>query len=442
MVHSTQSSPTARGVVVDALAEAASRFPDLWPGGVHTAGLSAADGRLALAIHRAVLQRWLTLEYLLNRHLHQKLRKVEPELAAILLSGAAQLLLMQRMPVYAVIDEAVGLAKQRLRKRAGGLVNAVLRKLAADVAAVEPDQPWEVAWDQLPLGSGRVRLSGGVLPDSDDWQRFWSVVTSHGPALIERWHQALGPERTEALALQGLAQPPTIVAVEPGFEKPADDTAWQAHQQPGFLLWQGGPGALSDFLSAHPARRVQDPAAAQAVQATAELAPKTILDLCAGRGTKTRQLATLHPEARVVATDINVQRQAELRELARELSNVELADYDNLPGERFDLVLLDVPCSNTGVLARRPEARYRFSDKHLRELTRTQQSIIDRARPYVRSGGHLLYTTCSIDPAENEQQTDYLEKQTGGEVIHEDRWLPGGAGQSYHDGSYHALLAV
>jgi len=435
-------APSARGAVVEPLADAAAHFPDMRPAPVPIAGLTPQDARLAHAIHRTVLQRWLTLEYLLDRHLTQPLRKLEPTLAAILLSGAAQIALMQRVPTFAAVDEAVSLAKARVRKKAGGLVNAVLRRLAGQIAAIEPDAEWTPAADQLPLEAGRVRLTDPALPDPADHARYLAVATSHGPALLQHWLEHLGQPPTESLCIAGLRHPPTIVAVEPAFDPRDAAEHWQWHDRPGFIVWRTGHNALVNFLARHPARRVQDPAAALAAQATANRPVRSALDLCAGRGTKTRQLAALHPDARITATDASADRRAELDEWARSLDRVAVADYEAVPTGPYDLVLLDVPCSNTGVLARRHEARYRFTRRNLRELIDRQRQIIDTAIPKVAPGGYLLYTTCSIDPAENNEQTDYIERQTGGEVVAEDRWLPAGHDTDYHDGSYHALVQL
>jgi 16S rRNA (cytosine967-C5)-methyltransferase len=450
-VSDAVSSP--RAAAVEALIEPARRFPDLWPGGIKSPGpgpgVSPNDAQLATAIHRGALQRWLTLEFLLDRHLNQPLRQIEPTLAAILLSGSVQLVLMQRVPAYAVVNEAVSLARSRVRQKAGGLVNAVLRKVAGDIAAVEPEARWTMGRDELPLARGRMRLSGPILPDPAAWRRYLAITTSHSPALIKRWDETFGRAQTEALCRHGLTYPTTIVAAEPGFDAGQEDERWLGHEQPGFLLWRGSHDELMEFLAGHPARRVQDPAAAQAGQATAELAlaqhegsgsaPGRILDLCAGRGTKTRQLATLHPHTRVLATDINAQRRDELTQLARALDNVEVTPFDPLPESPFNLIVLDAPCSNTGVLARRPEARYRYSQAHLDELTRTQQQLIEQAIQHLSRGGCLLYTTCSLDPAENEDQARFISGRLGVEPVAEQRWLPDGHGTSYHDGSYHAL---
>jgi len=436
------ATTTARAVTADALAQAAAQFPDLWPSPLSVEGLLPAEARLAQAIHRTVLQRWLTLEYLLNQVLSRRLRELEPALAGILLSGAAQLVFMERVPVYAVVDEAVSLAKARVRKKAGGLVNAVLRKIAAGVEAVEPGEPWEPATGAVPLETGRVRLNGGWLPDPADRLQHLAVATSHSHALVQRWFDQFGSEQTTELCLHDLAHPPMIVAVEPGFDSQQETSLWERHGEPGFLVWRGGYTELVRFLKEHPARRVQDPTASRAVASAKDLTPRSILDLCAGRGTKTRQLAVQHPEARVLATDIDPDRQRELQTLGAEMDNVEAVAFDAVPTGPYDLVLLDVPCSNTGVLARRPEARYRFHRKHLRQLQAIQRGLIDTGLGHLAQGGYLLYTSCSIDPAENEQQRDYLAGQSLGQVVREAHTFPAGRDNHYHDGAYHVLWQV
>ena len=140
----------ARGAVVLSLADAVRRFPDLPAITLDTTGLSPLDAGLATAIHRTTLQRWITLEYLLNRVLSKRLESLEPVVQGVLLSGAAQLVFMDRLPAHAVVDEQVKLARGLVRPGAAGLVNAVLRKVADSVQAVEPDRAWEPACDLLP----------------------------------------------------------------------------------------------------------------------------------------------------------------------------------------------------------------------------------------------------------------------------------------------------
>ena len=105
-----------------------------------------------------------------------------------------------------------------------------------------------------------------------------------------------------------------------------------------------------------------------------------------------------------------------------------------------DLLVLDVPCSNTGVLARRPEARYRYSRKTLGQLADLQRSIINRALPLVSRSGSVLYATCSIEEVENQPQAERIADKLGGSVVRAERTLPGGEGETYHDGGYWALI--
>ena len=446
--------PTARSVAVHALIPAAERFPDLPLSEPDLSGLSGADAALATAIHRTVLQRWLTLDHLLARQLKSPLRKLDATTYAVLLTAAAQLVFLDRLPAYAVIDESVKLAKRLSNPRSAGLVNAVLRKLAETVEG-RGQGPWVPGVDRLPIagdGGGRgaeaiagvVRLRGGVrgggLPRPDNLLAHLVVATSHPLPLLQRWFKLFGRERATALALHSLVNPPTFVVED---ESPR--------------VWDGSREELSDWLAADPARRVQDPASLASVAAAADLdpVPRTILDLCAGRGTKTRQLRALFPDAKVTAWDPDDDRRADLHRL--QAANLTVAEP--APGQAFDLILLDVPCSNTGVLARRPGARYRATDANLRSLLQLQRRIIDRALDHLAPGGRILYCTCSIEPQENQQQAKYLlEQRPGSVVLKEAAILPRSAaedapvadtasalppvsiGGDYHDGSYHALI--
>src|SRR5690606_20425291 len=136
----------------------------LKPAAPDPAKLDVRDHRLALAIHRTVLHRWMSLEYLLDAVSGRPLHRMEPTMRAVLLAGAAQLLFMERLPTHAVVDESVELAKKLVRPGAGGLTNAVLRKIAALVGARDDATPWTPARDRLPLGDGTLTLTDDLLP--------------------------------------------------------------------------------------------------------------------------------------------------------------------------------------------------------------------------------------------------------------------------------------
>ncbi len=144
-----------------------------------------------------------------------------------------------------------------------------------------------------------------------------------------------------------------------------------------------------------------------------DLRPSRVLDLCAGRGTKSRQLALTWPDAQIVATDKDAVRFEELGRVASGFTNLTAVPFDRVAGP-FDLVLLDVPCTNTGVLARRREARYRFSDEGLGELVALQREILRRGWTLTDTGGRLLYATCSNEPQEGEEQAKWAVSALGG----------------------------
>lgn len=450
--ESSDTPSNARALVARALAGAAAQFPELAPIPLQTAGLDERDARLALAIHRNVMQRWMTLEFLLNLHLTQPAAKLEPKLRAILLSAAAQLLGMDRLPRHAIVDESVTLAKRTVRPGAGAMVNAVLRRMSDLIGKPVTDRPWEPAADRLPLEQGYIPLSRPCLPAMSSLDFHLAVATSHPRKLIERWLASFGPERTIALCQHDLVTPPVIVAVEKDFSlasQPTDpNTAppLRPHEIPGFFVWDGSHTHLMQFLAAHPHRRVQDPTSSQAVQLTRSLDPKTILDFCAGRGTKTRQLATMFPEARIVANEPDESRHASLTESFTGNPRVTIAPRDNPASawryRKFDLLVLDLPCSNTGVLARRPEARYRFAPASLNSVATLQRQIVEQSLPLISPSGFVLYSTCSIDDQENRAQVKWLTHQFDAKLIEQESTFPEGKDTSYRDGGYRALLQL
>ncbi len=411
-----------------------------------TPDLEALDERgraLALAIHRTVLQRWLTLEYLLDLHLRQPLHNMEPAMQGVLLTGAAQLIFMDRLPRHAVVDEAVSSVRRLVRPGATGLVNAVLRKIAELPEATVHGQMWTPAADRVPLESGWIPLKQASLPDPvTKLDLHLTVATSHPRRLVRRWLAHFGPQETTRLCWHGTFNPPVVLAL--GVDAGAMPAGLTPHEQPGFASFEGSHEQLTALLRDDPSRRVQDVAAARPVTATAALKPALILDYCAGRGTKTRQLAALHPQADIIATDSDPARLLALRESVRDCPRVTVMPLDalaaGLGGRLVDLLVLDVPCSNSAVIARRPEARYRFGPSALHKLTVLQQQIIDATWPMLVPGGHLLYATCSLELEENTHQVRRIVANHGARLLHEQLLMPSGGGAAYQDGSFHALL--
>ncbi|MHB1156201.1 MAG: transcription antitermination factor NusB [Phycisphaerales bacterium] len=407
-------SGTARGAATAALIEAAASWPEMPLPPEVGAGLDERDGALATAIYRTAVQRWMTLEYLLNQQLTQTMGRMEPAMRGVLLGGAAQLLFMDRLPADAVVDESVELAKRLLRPGAGGMVNAVLRKLVG------------LDW--------RSRL-----PAKEMTEKYLMTATSHPAVLVSEWVGRYGESDAERLLEHSNVHPPVIVRCG-GETHPREGVGFEAHEEGGFVVWTGDHAGLTAFLREGEDRWVQDPTAAAAVEATGECDVKLIVDYCAGRGTKTRQLAALHRNATIVASDVDANRYAELErtfaghERVRVMPMREMEEFEG----RADCVVLDVPCSNTGVLARRPEARYRYSQKSIDGLLHVQRTIIERGVKLLAGGGTLLYSTCSVEPRENQTQAKWIEKHIGLKRAGEGERLPGGEGAGYHDGGYWA----
>lgn len=427
-----------------AAVQLAARFPDLPLIEPETARLSDADARLCTAIHRHSLQRWLTIEAVLQGALRQPVAKLDPVVRGVMVNAGAQLLFMDRLPAYAVIDGAVSLTRKLDRRHATGLVNAALRKIAGFVAGHD-DGPWAPAADALPWPGGAgdsmrvVRLARPLLPKPDNLLAHLSVAASLPLPLLQRWFALFGRERATELALQSLASPPTYVVEN---ETPR--------------RWEGTHAELVAFLAEAPGRRVQDPAslasvaAAGSVLSEAGLAPARVLDLCAGRGTKSRQLAAVFPDAEIHAWDPDPDRSVDLRAAAETIGNLHVLDAAPQSPGGYELVVLDVPCSNTGVLARRPGARYRATARSRASLVALQREIITAGLAQAAPGGRVLYCTCSIDPEENQEQAQWAGAQVVppgsgavlvADLVTENTLLPV-SGPTAHDGSYHALLKV
>ncbi|MFO0873029.1 MAG: transcription antitermination factor NusB [Phycisphaerales bacterium] len=445
---------TARGLVCEQLVEILPSFPDLPSSGPDLTRLAPRDAALARAIDGAVRRRWLSLEAVLRARVSRDLHTLEPGVRAALLAGAAQLLLLRRLPDHAVLHEAVEWTKRHVRVGAGNLVNAVLRAVirmrdeasrgrldapATDTRrgeSIDDEASARLGRNELPLDDGEVlRFREEIFP-VDPASRL-AAQTSHGPAMVHRWMATHGATRAAALCLHGVALPPTILRLMPGDSADAGegDALLLPHERRGFAVLAGEPGSLAKCLARSPATWVQDPTSAAAVDACAALGPfdpGLIVDPCAGNGTKMRQLAHAFPRARLIASDPDSARLAMIRGAAAATasSGVAAASIEVVPAHelarraaalgRDDLVLLDVPCSATGVLARRLEARYRLSPARLRRLVELQQRMIRDGAALLRPGGRILHSTCSVEPEENERSGRGSRR----------RWRSGGSAES------------
>lgn len=397
--------------------------------------------------------RWNTLQAVVASQLDRDWRRLQGSVRAALLTGSAEIFLLDGVPDHAAINESVTRVREHVHQGAAGLVNAVLRRVLELRQEVLPaNAPEAVQFhehrDILPLSDGRAwRLAKPVF-DQDEVVRL-SQQTSHGMPLVVHWVSAHGLEKTRFLCQHDLVRAPICVtATDPSSLTRfcADDGPLRPHERAGFFVLDPERMPIDAFLSEDRSRRIQDPASAEPAAATSGLRPRLIVDFCAGRGTKTRQLAEIHPDAEILATDVDARRFADLKKVFEghpRVKAVEAAALRDAMG-RTDLLVLDVPCSNTGVLARRPEARYRFDVEMLEDIATLQRRIIRDAEPLLSPDGTVLFSTCSLEPAENRRMTDWMTRRFGLEIRSQGQRFPEGVPSDpptrIADGSYHAIL--
>jgi 16S rRNA (cytosine967-C5)-methyltransferase len=332
--------------------------------------------------------RWqIRLDSLVRPLLTKPNARLDPEIRIALRLGALQLLFLDRIPAHAAIGESVALAKAAGHKFASGMVNAVLRKLAAS-ARPEP----------IPPG-----LSPKELAD----------VTAHPAWLVERWTANYGPEAARAICLHGQRQPELTIRLNPaGMPALEAELAEQGIVlAPGALLTSARRILSGDITSTAAFQsgriRIQD----EGSQLIAELAgdatrlSRKILDCCAAPGGKTLILAERNPQAQITALEISPERCDALQ--ARVAASpyaaqieVRLGDATQNPAApAYELVLADVPCSGTGTMGRNPEIRHRLQLADLARHHQRQCAILQSALNVAT--GRVIYSTCSLEPEEN-----------------------------------------
>jgi 16S rRNA (cytosine967-C5)-methyltransferase len=352
-------------------------------------------------------RRWL--DFLLASSYDDDYEKMEAPLRQILRVGAYDLLFLSTPP-HAAVHEAVEAAKRRVRPGAGGLANALLRGLQRQHKEGALPQP----------------ATGNVAEDL-------AIRRSHPSWMVRRWVERFGWDEAEALLKAHNRRPayglrPNGLRVTPeAFRGELDELG---------VDWRPSPW-LADFVRVRrlqPVLRagevkkgryaVQDESAGLAVRLLAPRPGETILDGCAAPGGKTAYAATLmRSEGRLLAYDRDEGRLERVREAARaqgfsDMLDAEAADLRAVAAREnppcADAVLLDVPCSGLGVLARRADLRWRRRPEDLDERAALQDELLDAAARLVRPGGRLIYSTCTTEPEENEKRVNaFLERHSG-----------------------------
>ncbi len=392
----------ARSLVVQALADLHRRqgySNILLDTMLQTAQLSPADSALASRLFYGVIERQLTLDYLLSQASSMPLRRMHPVVLETLRVALYQMVYMDKVPVSAAVNEAVNGVRRLKQGQAAGFVNGVLRGIARN------------------NGSWFARLPAG--------DEGLSVCYSCPVALIAFWRQAYGEQRMLSL-LESLNDTPTVSlrvntlrTDDAEFAKQldavgadyriSDDLPHCFELHAGYLLNKLATADKKCYYN-------QDKASQWACFALEAQPGETIVDVCAAPGGKSFTVAQMmNNRGRLLACDVYPAKCETVERRAAELGITILqtavrdaaAPCPEPLRARFDRVMCDVPCSGLGVIRRKPEIRYKDLAV-CKQLPELQYRILDSSAAMVKPGGVLQYSTCTLNPAENEQVVQHF----------------------------------
>jgi 16S rRNA (cytosine967-C5)-methyltransferase len=362
------------------------------------AGVEQREKAFCTELVYGTLRHLYKIDYLLGRLLSRPLNSLKPPVKNILRLALYQLIFLPEIPARAVCHSAVALIKASRYTGLAALVNGVLRnylRTGQDLALPDP---------------GRDLLG------------YLVVEYSHPRWLVERWLARFGPERTAAILKTANGRPPLTVRVN---RIAADITQLSRQLQlngvestaglflPEALHLQNLPVALEDLPAFQTGQITPQDESAMLVAHLVNPQPgETIVDLCAAPGGKSTHLAEMmrdqghifslddHPhKIKLIAANARRLKLTAIQPVCGDARNFVLPD-----GEGADAILVDAPCSGTGVFRRRVDARYRREPAEIGRLATLQREILNQAATQVKPGGRLVYSTCTLEPEENERQ--------------------------------------
>jgi len=425
--------------------------------------IAPVDAGLAAELVWGVMRHRLTLECVLKSVIEDRWKRTSATLQNILLVAAYQMLWLDGVPEFAIINEAVEQAKREGGRPAGGFVNAVLRNVQRKIRnRFETGEP---ADPQLCIVTGtdrHCRFDGPILPNPQtEYAYYLSAATSHPEPLIHRWLKAYGEEATASICRANTTHPPAVLrpnALRTDATRLAERLRTDGcdvqiiEDQAVAVLQPAGIGTVLKLPAfAEGLFQPQDVTAMQPVRALDLKPGGTLIDLCAGLGTKATQAAErMNDRGIVLAGDTDAAKLYRLQDNCNRLGiqSVRTVTADEIHTaaseiERIDAILVDAPCSNSGVYARRPEARYRFHERSLQGLVGIQTELLEQAAGLARTETRICYSTCSIEPEENVRVVEaFCRRNPKWRVLTEHQALPRYSSMpaDWRDGGYYAVL--
>lgn len=386
--------------------------------------LSHSDKALATAIFYGVLDRTITLDFIISSHIKTPLKKVSPLALECLRIALYQIMYMNKIPESAAVNESVKIIKNSKEKHLSGFVNGVLRNILRD---------------------------GFNLPNTEDINSL-SVKYSCPEWIVKSFITDYGIDTAIQLLNHSLSTPPVTIRVNT--LKTDTDTLAKILEQEGINTQKSQldnslqiVGGIDVSLSESYKKglfHIQDISSQTAVKTLLPKPYETVFDLCAAPGGKTFTMAQYMQNCgRIIACDIYMPRVNLIKKGAARLGidiiNAKLNDatvFDKDFGS-FDVVLCDVPCSGLGVIRRKPEIKYKNLQEYS-DITLIQSKILENASLYLKPNGRILYSTCTLRKCENEGVTQcFLDKHPEYELKYQHTFMPHTDGT---DGFYCALL--
>lgn len=411
------------------------------------AALSKSDAGLATELIYGTISRLNTLDYFLDKYVNKGTRKLQPWVRALLRLSLYQIIYLDRIPDHAVVSEAVNLAKRRGHQGISGMVNGVLRNIL------------------------RQKESLAIPADLPAAKRI-SLQHSHPEWLVERWISQYGPETAEAICAANNEPPAVSVRVNTTMIsreellKEMEGRGLQAAPSTlspyGIVVKGAGNMALTDWYR-EGMISIQDESSMLVAEAVGPEPGMRVLDCCAAPGGKSAHMGELmKDQGSIVANDIHSHKGKLIADQAARLGldciRTVTGDALELPSRfepaSFDRILLDAPCSGLGVIRRKPDLKWGKTEEDIREIAALQSKLLDSVSALLRPGGVLVYSTCTIEPQENEgvvtsfvnRHPEFELDETGSLSRLKDNALVRGGGiqilpQHYHsDGFYIARL--
>lgn len=361
-----------------------------------------------------ILRRRSYLDFVIDEFSSIKVDEMKPRLKNVLRLGLYELLFMGGTPDYATINEAVDLIKYSLGSKAGDLVNAILRNIQRDIK-------------NLPK------------PAFKDRTKLIATTFSHPEWMVKRWVKRFGEREAFQLMQANNQRPNYYVRVNNLRTKTSnfklrmeklDIEFEESEWLPGYFKVDSVAPFISKGLLKKGICLVQDIAAGFAPTILEPMPNETIYDLCAAPGTKSIVMSDMmEATGSITAVDVNPSRLELLAQSAMDYhaENIKIRQDDvrELNLKLADGVLLDAPCTGTGVLSKRADLRWKRTEEELENSIKLQEELLDEAANHVTRGGRLVYSTCSIEPEENwEQIQKFLDKYDNYELESLEEFLP------------------